>query len=84
MTKLPSVRVHFTDGTSLVLPENDSVEVVLAGPEEKPQEGWMRLNGDATPAQFGKVLKSRAASLKQGHKVLTFRGVLQVDGARRV
>lgn len=84
MAKQPSMRIHFTDGTSLDLPENDSVQVIAAGPEDKAQDGWVRLNGDATPAQFGKVLKSRAAALKQGHKVLTFRGVLQVDGARRV
>lgn len=78
------MRILFTDGTSMDLPENDTVQVVLAGPETNPQEGWTRLNGDATPAQFGKVSKSRAASLKQGQKVQTFRGILQVEGARRM
>ena len=84
MVKAPSVRIHFTDGTSMDLPENDSIQLVTAGPEGTPQEGWTRLNGDSTPAQFGKLMKSRPAVLKQGQKLLTFRGVLEVDGARRV
>lgn len=84
MSRIPSVRVRFSDGTSMDLPENDSVQVVTAGPEDKPQEGWMRINGDATPAQFGKLLKFRAAALKQGQKMLTFRGILEVEGARRI
>ena len=84
MARVPSVRIHFKDGTSLEMPENDSVQVVLAGPAETPEEGWTKISGEASPALFGKVLKSRAAALKQGHKVVTFRGVLEVDGARRV
>lgn len=78
------MRILFTDGTSMDLPENDTIQVILAGPEATAQEGWTRLNGDATPAQFGKLTKSRAASLKQGQKVQTFRGILEVEGARRM
>ena len=84
MARVPSMRIHFTDGTSLDLPENDSIQVVTAGPAAQPQDGWVRLGDAALPALYGKVLKSRAAALKQGHKVVTFRGVLEVDGARRI
>lgn len=84
MVKAPSMRIHFTDGTSMDLPDTDSVQIVTAGPDATAQEGWTRLNGDSTPALYGKLMKSRAAALKQGQKLLTFRGVLEVDGARRV
>ena len=84
MARVPSVRVRFTDGTSMDLPENDSVQVVTAGPEASAQEGWQPIGTGDGPAQFAKVAKARAAALKQGQRVVTLRGVLLVEGARRL
>lgn len=84
MARVPSVRVRFTDGTSMDLPENDSVQVVTAGPEASAQEGWQQISVGDSPAQFAKVVKARAAALKQGQRVVTLRGVLLVEGARRL
>lgn len=78
------MRIQFTDGTSMDLPENDTVQIVTAGPGEAPQEGWVKISGDASPALFGTTAKFRAAALQQGQKVLTFRGVLEVTAARRM
>ena len=84
MARVPSVRIHFSDGTSMDLPENDSVQVVTAGPESAPKEGWQKLSGDATPVLYGKLNKTRAAALTQGQHMVTFRGLLLIDGARRI
>lgn len=84
MARVPSVRVRFTDGTSMDLPEHDSVQVVLAGPEPAPQDGWQQISSGDAPAQFAKVLKARVTGLKQGQRVVTLRGVLLVEGARRI
>ena len=83
MPRSPSVRIRFSDGTSLELPENDSVQVVTAGPESEPREGWQRL-GESTPAVYGKITKSRATAVAQGQQMVTFRGILTIEGARRV
>jgi hypothetical protein len=84
MTKTPLIRILFSDETQMELPENESVQVILDGPGDKPKEGWTRLNGDKTPALYGSAKKVRAAALTQGQKMMTFRGVLLIEGARRV
>jgi hypothetical protein len=84
MPKPPSIRVRFSDGTSMDLPENEPVQIVTAGPSEKQEEGFQRLNPDAKPALFGRVNKVRAAALARGQHLITFRGILLIDGARRV
>ena len=84
MARVTSVRVRFSDGTSMDLPENDSVQVILAGPEAVAQEGWQNIGGTEGPAQFAKVAKARAAALKQGQRVVTLRGILVIEGARRM
>ena len=84
MPKGQMIRVRLSDESTLELPENEVVQVVTAGPGEKPQEGWTRVNPDATPALFGRLAKVRAAALAQGQHLVTFRGVLQIESARRV
>ncbi|MDZ4869882.1 MAG: hypothetical protein SGI91_21365 [Alphaproteobacteria bacterium] len=84
MAKAPMIRVLFNDGTSMEVPENEAVQVVSQGPSETETEGWQRLNPDAKPALFGKLNKVRAAALARGQHMMTFRGLLQVDVARRV
>ena len=84
MSKTSLIRIRFSDGTTMELPENESVQVVIDGPGDRPKEGWTRLNGDKTPALFGKSNKVRAAALAQGQHMMTFRGVLLIEGARRV
>jgi len=83
MSKTPIMRVRLSDDTTLELPENEVVQVVTAGPGDKPQEGWQRLNADKTPALFGKVAKVRAAALTQGQHLMTYRGIFLIEGARR-
>ena len=83
MPKGQMIRVRLSDETTLELPENEVVQVVTAGPSEKPQEGWSRVNPDATPALFGRLAKVRAAALAQGQHLVTFRGVLQIESMRR-
>ena len=78
------MRIHFSDGTSMDLPENDSVQIVSAGPSDTAKDGWPKITGDATPALYGKLNKTRAAALTQGQHMVTFRGVLLIDGARRI
>ena len=84
MSRTPLIRIRFSDGTQMELPENESVQVVIDGPGEMPKDGWARLNGDTTPALYGKANKVRAAALAQGQQMMTFRGVLTIEGARRV
>lgn len=84
MAKVTQIRVRFSDGTSMDLPETESVQVVTAGPSETAEEGWTRINPDAKPALFGKVSKLRATALAPGQHLMTFRGVLLIDGARRI
>jgi hypothetical protein len=80
--KAQVIRVRLTDETTLELPENEVVQVVTAGPGNKPQEGWQRI-GDKTPAIYGKVSKLRATALTPGQQLVTFRGVLTIESARR-
>ncbi|MBL8781637.1 MAG: hypothetical protein JNL06_11935 [Alphaproteobacteria bacterium] len=84
MSKTPMIRVQFSDGTSMDVPENETVQVVVQGPSETETEGSQRLNPDAKPAVFGKLSKVRAAALARGQHMKTFRGLLQIDVARRV
>lgn len=84
MSRVPSVRVRFTDGTSMDLPDGYAVEIITAGPESSAQDGWQNIAGKDAPAQYAKVAKARAASLKQGQRMLTLRGVLVIEGARRL
>jgi hypothetical protein len=84
MPKTPMIRVLFNDGTSMEMLENEAVQVVVQGPSDKEAEGWQRLNPDAKPAMFGKLSKVRAAALARGQHMMTFRGLLQIDVARRV
>lgn len=84
MPKAQLIRVRLSDETTLELAENEAVQVVTAGPSEKEQEGWQRINPDQKPALFGRLLKVRAAALAQGQHIVTFRGVLQIESARRV
>src|SRR5262245_56412421 len=84
MAKAPQIRLRFSDGTSMDLPEMEPVQVVTQGPSETAEEGWQRLNPDAKPAMFGKVSKVRAAALARGQHLMTFRGLLLIDGARRI
>jgi hypothetical protein len=85
MPKAPTIRVRLTDETSLDLPENEFVQVVTAGPSERQEEGFVRLNPKErkTPL-FGKLVRMRAASLTSGQHIITFRGVVQIDVARRL
>lgn len=84
MPKAPMIRVRLSDETSLDLPENELVQVVSAGPSESAGEGFVRLNpNDKTPS-FGKLTKVRAAALTQGQQIVTYRGILQIEGAKRV
>ena len=84
MTKVQLIRVRLADDTTLELPENENVQVVTDGPGETQQEGWVRLNADKTPALFGKLAKVRAAALAQGQHLVTYRGILLIEAARRV
>ncbi len=77
------IRVRLSDQTTLEMPENELVQVVTAGPGDAPKEGWHRLS-DKGPALFGTTSKVRAAALAAGQHIVTFRGVVQVEGARRV
>jgi hypothetical protein len=84
MSKTPMIRVLFNDGTSMEMPENEAIQVVVQGPSDKETEGWQRLNPNAKPPVFGKLGKVRAAALARGQHMMTFRGLLQIDVARRV
>lgn len=84
MTKTPMIRVRFSDETSMDLPETEIVQVVTQGPSEKQEEGFTKVSGDAKPALFGKVNRVRATALQTGQHMVTFRGVLLIEGARRV
>ena len=45
----------------------------------------MRLNPkDRKKALFGKLARVRAASLGQGQHIVTYRGILQIDNARKI
>ena len=84
MPKAPSIRVRFSDETTMDLPENEPVQIVTAGPSKVQEEGFQRLNPGAKPAMFGRVNKVRAAALARGQHLITFRGILLIEGARRV
>lgn len=77
------IRIRLSDASTLELPENEVVQVVTEGPADKPQEGWVRVNPDATPAQFGRVAKLRAVALTQGQQLVTYRGVFAIESTRR-
>jgi hypothetical protein len=83
MPKAQVIRVRLSDETTIELPENEVVQVVTAGPSEKAQEGWQRINADKAPALYGKLAKVRATALTPGQHLVTFRGVLTVESARR-
>ena len=83
MSKAQMIRVRFSDETTIELPENEVVQVVTAGPSETAKEGWQRI-GDKTPALFGKLAKVRATALTQGQHLVTYRGLLLIEAARRV
>ena len=84
MPKAPTIRVRLNDESTLELPENEWVQVVTAGPEDKPQDGWQKLaTGKGKKAQYGKLAKVRAAALTQGQQLVTFRGIFQIESARR-
>ena len=36
MSKTSLIRIRFSDGTTMELPENESVQVVIDGPGDKP------------------------------------------------
>jgi hypothetical protein len=79
------MRVRLTDETSLDLPESEFVQVVTAGPSETQEEGFVRLNPkERKKALYGKLARVRAAALKSGQHILTYRGVVQIDIARRL
>ena len=80
--KAQVIRVRLSDETTIELPENEVVQIVTAGPGDKPQEGWQRI-GDKAPALYGKLSKVRATALTPGQHLVTFRGVLTVESARR-
>jgi hypothetical protein len=82
MPKAQVIRVRLSDETTIELPENEVVQIVTAGPGAKPQEGWQRI-GDTSPAIYGKLAKVRATALTPGQHLVTFRGVLAVESARR-
>ena len=82
MPKAQVIRVRLSDESTIELPENELVQVVTAGPGAKAEEGWQRI-GDNTPAVYGKLGKVRATALSPGQKMVTFRGVLTVESARR-
>ena len=85
MPKAPTIRVRLTDETSLDLPENEFVQVVMAGPSETQEQGFVRLNPkERKKALYGKLARVRAASLAAGQHIITFRGVVQIDVARRL
>jgi hypothetical protein len=85
MAKAPTMRVRLTDETSLDLPENEFIQVVTAGPSETQEEGFVRLNPkERKKALFGKLSRVRAASLVAGQHIITFKGVVQIDTARRL
>ncbi|MEQ1868368.1 MAG: hypothetical protein HOP13_07195 [Alphaproteobacteria bacterium] len=85
MAKAPTMRVRLTDETSLDLPENEFIQVVTAGPSETQEEGFVRLNPkERKKALYGKLSRVRAASLNQGQHIVTYRGILQIDTARRL
>ena len=82
MPKAQVIRVRLSDETTIELPENEVVQVVTAGPGPRAQEGWQRI-GEATPAIYGKLAKVRATALTPGQNLVTFKGVLAVESARR-
>jgi hypothetical protein len=84
MPKQPMIRVRFTDETHFDLPETEFVQVVTQGPSEKQEEGFSKLPGDAKPALYGKLLRTKATALQTGQHMITFRGVLKIEGARRL
>lgn len=85
MPKTPTIRVRLTDETSLDLPENEFVQVVTHGPSEKQEEGFVRLNPkERKKALYGKLARVRAAALAAGQHIVTYRGIVQIDVARRV
>ncbi|MBP6013391.1 MAG: hypothetical protein KBA31_14295 [Alphaproteobacteria bacterium] len=84
MPKAPMIRVRLSDDTSLDLPENEVVQVVTAGPSDQAGEGFVRLNPNDKKPSFGKMAKVRAAALVQGQHIVTYRGILQIEGAKRV
>lgn len=85
MARAPTMRVKLTDETSLDLPENEFIQVVTAGPSEKQEEGFVRLNPkERKTALYGKLARVRAAQLVSGQHIVTYRGILQVDVARRL
>jgi hypothetical protein len=85
MAKVPTMRVRLTDETSLDLPENELIQVVTAGPSETQEEGFVRLNPkERKTALYGKLARVRAASLAAGQHIVTYRGILQIDAARRM
>jgi hypothetical protein len=85
MPKAPTMRVRLTDETSLDLPENEFIQVVTAGPSETQEDGFVRLNPkERKKALFGKLARVRAAQLTSGQHIVTYRGILQVDTARRL
>jgi len=84
MPKAPTIRVRLSDESTLELPENELVQVVTAGPADKPQEGWQKLaTVKGKKAQYGKLAKVRAAALAQGQQLVTYRGVFEIESARR-
>ncbi len=85
MSKAPTMRVRLTDETTLDLPENEFVQVVTSGPSETQEEGYVRLNPkERNKALYGKLSRVRAASLGNGQHIVTYRGILQIETARRM
>lgn len=83
MSRIQKMRLHFTDGSHLDVAENDPLQTLTSEPSAKQEPGYHRLNGTATPAEFGKLTNVRAVMLTRGQKVMTFRGLLTVEGVRR-
>lgn len=85
MPKAPMIRVRLGDETSLDLPENELVQVVTHGPSETQAEGYVRLNPkEKKKAVYGKLARVRAAALAQGQHLVTYRGILLIEAARRI
>jgi hypothetical protein len=78
------MRVRLTDKTTLELPESEMIQVVTEGPSDKPQDGWQKLAADKGPAKYAKLSKVRATALMPGQRIVTFRGVVEIESARRV
>lgn len=81
--KAQIIRVRLSDESTLELPETELVQVVTAGPGDKAQEGWQKIEAGKGKAQFGKVMKVRANALTQGQRLVTYRGVFEIESARR-